>query len=249
MDFEVWSNDKEPDVSYKPALINFPAFEFYKEQAERVADQIRETEVTEENVKKAKEIVANARKITDELSRRRIDIKKEILAGFVDFENKVNEISRIINEADGEVRSQIREIEERERDEKRERIKELWDKRVIQYQIFDLLDDVFDKWIQPKHLNKTTSMKSIESEMVEWLEETEKAIDALKAMDDEYLVEYLSILDFTVAVQNVNSRKDFAEMISENTDHDFATFIVYGKANIKLVEMMLMENEINYRRK
>lgn len=248
MDFEVWAKD-EPDVSFKIAPVKFPAFSFYKKQAESIAEQIRNTPVDEEHIQEAKKVVASARRISDELSRRRIDIKKSIMVEFNDFESQVKEIAAIIDDADSDVRSKIRELEEIERDQKKEKIRQIWDKRVCQYQIYNMLPDLFEIWLTPQHLNKTTSLKSVEADLVEWLEGTEKAIDTLKSMDDEYLVEYLGRLDLTEAIKAVNERNEIAAAVSEAEEEETATFIIIGTANIKLTEMLLEESKINFRRK
>ena len=251
MEFEVWDQSK-PDVSYQPATVTFPAFEFYKTQAKLIADEIMNTPVTEENVKQVKQLLADARKVSDGLNRRRIDIKKEILKDYDAFEKQVKELASIIDTADNEVRLMVRELEEAEREQKRAAIEELWEKRISNYKVYDLAPNAFEVWLQPQMLNKSTSMKSIETSMTEWLEDSEKAIDTLKAMDDEYLVEYLGCFDITSAIAAVNSRRELKARITNTEDEDTqntAIFIVTGKKDIKLTESLLTENEINFTRK
>lgn len=248
MEFEVW-NKEEPDVKYNTGMVTFPAFEFYKGQAEQIAKQIKETDVTEENVKDVKKLLADARKVTIALDQRRIAIKKEILRDYNTFESQIKELTSIIDEADNDVRSKVRLMEEKEREVKENTIKELWDKRVSQYQINDYVPTAFNFWLQPSYLNKSTSMKSIEKEMVDWLEATENAINTLKGMDEEYLVEYINCLDLSTAISSVNERSKIREVVSDMSDEETASFIITGKKNIKLVEMLLNENEIEFKRK
>ena len=248
MEYEVW-NKEEPDVKYSTGLVAFPAFEFYKTQAQRIAEQIKETVVTEENAKDIKKLLADARKVTTSLDQRRIAIKKEILKDYDEFESQIKELTEIINEADNDVRSKVRLMEEQEREVKKEAIKELWDKRIVQYQISDLCPEAFDHFLIPSYLNKTMSMKNVEKEMVTWLEDTEKAINTLKGMDDEYLVEYIGCLDMATAINAVNERTKIRETIGETSEEDTAIFVITGKKNIKLVEMLLNENEIDFIRK
>jgi len=248
MQFEVWDKSK-PDVSFDPAHVTFPTFEFYKEQAHKIADQVKNTEVTEDNIKEVKLLLADARKVSDGLSRRRIDIKKEILKEFDAFEKQVKELASIIDEADSELRGKVRMLEEAERNRKLKDIEDLWGKRAGAYQIFDLAPTAFDMWMEPQMLNKSTSMKAIETNMVEWLEDSEKAINTLKAMDDEYLVEYLGCFDLAGAINAVNNRKELKSRITKTPDEDTrekAVFTVYGKKDIKLTETLLTENEIEF---
>lgn len=247
MDFKVW-DPSQPDVSFQPAKVTFPAFEFYKTQARQIAEYIRSVEVTESNVKEVKKELAQARKITDELSRRRIAIKKEILAEFDEFETEVKDLSGVISEAEKELRGKVHQLEEMEREKKEEKIRELWEKRACQYQIYDLLPNAFNRWMLPQYLNKTVTMKSIEKEMIDWLENTEAEIETLRAMDDEYLVEYLGTLDMTQAIRAVNERNDIRDAIAESTyeENETATFIITGDKDIKLTELLLKNNNINY---
>lgn len=250
MQFEIWDQSK-PDVSFTPASVTFPAFEFYRVQAQRIADEILNTEVTEENIADVKKLLADARKVTDGLNQRRIEIKKEILRDYEDFEDQVKTLALIISDADHEVRAMVRQLDEAERDKKKEVIRELWNKRVTGYQIGDLAPNAFDTWLSPHMLNKSTSMKAVETDMVEWLEASEKAIDTLKSMDDEYLVEYLGCFDFASAVAAVNNRNEMRTLITNTKDEDTeekAIFVVYGKKDIKLTESLLNENEIEYQR-
>lgn len=250
MQFEIWDQSK-PDVSFTPASVTFPAFEFYRVQAQRIADEILNTEVTEENVADVKKLLADARKVTDGLNKRRVEIKREILKDFDDFEDQVKTLALIISDADNEVRAMVRQLDEEERNKKEEAIRELWQKRVTGYQIGDLAPDAFNAWLTPQMLNKSTSMKAVETDMVEWLEASEKAIDTLKSMDDEYLVEYLGCFDFTSAVAIVNNRNEMRARITNTKDEDTeekALFVVYGKKDIKLTESLLNENEIEYQR-
>lgn len=246
--FEVWDPDM-PDVAFKPAQIMFPAYEFYKEQAERIAEYVSGIEPTEENVKEVKKTLAQSRKLVKALSDRRIQIKKDLLQDFSKFETQVKEISGIIDEADATVRDKVRELEEAERESKRLAILDLWNKRISGYRIDGLIPDLFDLWLQPRHLNATTTMKTIETEMVEFLEQTEQDMNALDAFDDEYRVEYLGTLNLAEAIAAVKHREEVLESFrgeQEEETEETATFIIRGKKNIKLAEMILTENDIEY---
>lgn len=240
------------DVIFQKAPITFPAFEYYKEQATMMADYINSIELTEDNVQDVKKDLASVRKVTDELSRRRIAIKKTILEDFDVFESEVKELSKIISEAESHLRTKLKELEEQERKNKEAAILETWNKRASLYQICSLLPDAFHTWLTPQHLNKSTSMKKIESDMTEWLEKTEKEITMLRSMDNEYLVEYLSTLDMSEAIDAVNRRNEIREVVSEPEPEETeptATFIIKGEKEIKLAELILKENNIEFIRR
>ena len=248
-EFELWDPAKGPDVSYSIAPVSFPAYEVCKQQAEAVADYIGSLELTEENVKEVKENLAKCRKVTEALTRRRIDIKKQILQEYEDFDRKVKELVFIVDNADSALRAKVREMEERERQEKKEQIRALWEKRSPMYRITEICDGAFEKFIAPKHLNKTTTMKAVEKSMVLWLEKTEKDLEILGEMGAEYEAEYTSCFDLAKSITAVNERQAMIETVKkEDTAAEAAaTFRIYGTANIALARMLFEKNEVNYK--
>ena len=116
-------------ITYAPATIEFNEFGEYKRRAMEVAEYISSITLTEDNVKEVKGTLADARKLVNALEDRRKAIKKEVMAPYKVFESQVKEITGIIDEADAQLRAQLREMEEREREEKQKTLQQLWDGR------------------------------------------------------------------------------------------------------------------------
>lgn len=252
---QLW-DPSQPDVTCNKALVKFPAFEHYKQQAQQIAGYINSIVLTDDNVKDVKKDLAAARKITDGLDKKRIQIKNAILEEYVGFESQVKELQGIIKEAESTLRIKVREMEEEERQAKKAQIREIWDKRYPLYEISQYLtpDDAFRSWITPQHLNKSTSIKSIEKEMVEWLEATDKDVSTVKSMGDDYLIEYIGCLNLPDAISAVNLRNEIKMEIEQGeyeeiTSETTATFIITGDKNIKLTELLLKDNDIEYRKR
>ena len=245
--------EKENDVTYEVPQVNFPAYEEYKEKAYAVAEHIYGMEPTEENIKETKATLAKARKLTDRLNRARIDMKKEILKNYTVFESQVKEIVGIIDDADKEIRNKVKDMEEAERQKKKAAIYELWLKRMPAYD-YDLLNAVlpnaFDRWLTPKHLNKSTSMKAVETDMTAWIQKTVTEISTLKDMGDDYLEAYSYTGDMATAIKQVQQREDFLDTMhglkSEDVEEMSQTFVVYGEDNISKAEDLLRRNEIKF---
>ena len=244
--------ERENDVTYEVPQVNFPAYEEYKEKAYAVAEYIYGMEATEENIKETKATLAKARKLTDKLNRARIDMKKEILRNYTTFEAQAKEIVGIIDDADKEIRAKVKDMEEAERQKKKAAIYELWLKRIPAYD-YDLLNTVlpnaFDRWLTPKHLNKSTSMKSIEAEMTAWLQKTLTEIGTLRDMGDDYLEAYSYTGDMAAAIKQVQQREDFLDTMHGLKDEDLEemsqTFVVYGD-DISKTEDLLRRNNIKF---
>ena len=245
--------EKQNDVTYDIPQVNFPAYEEYKEKAYAVAEYIYNMEPTEENIKETKATLAKARKLTDKLNRARIDMKKAILQNYTTFEQQVKEITGIIDDADKEIRAKVKDMEEAERQRKKEAIHELWLKRIPAYD-YDLLNAVlpnaFDRWLTPKHLNKSTSMKSIETDMTTWIQKTLTDIETAKSMGDDYVEAYAWTGDLAKAIAEVHRREDALDAIHGLMDPDeeepSQTFVVYGWDNISKAEDLLRRNEIKF---
>ena len=60
----------------------------------------------------------------------------------------------------------------------------------------------FEDFASPKHFNKTTSIDSVEKEMIEFLEHTQKDINVIKTMDNskEIVSAYLGRYDLAEAI-------------------------------------------------
>lgn len=244
--------ERENDITYQIPQVNFPAFEDYKQQAEAVSSYIRSLPVTQENIKVVKVELAKARKLTDRLNRSRIDIKKAILSQYTVFESQVKELCDIVGEADEELRDKVRQLEELERKCKMSEIEELWDKRVAQYdQITKYFPCALDLWFQPQFLNKTYSMKRIEDDMRDWLEECDNNIRIASKMGEDYLYEYTVTGNLAEAIELVQKREQWeSELEDEDPEEEIPVqiFVVSGEKDIKLAEMLLKENNINYKK-
>ena len=253
MDDVMIRDEQNPDVQYQVAKVTFDSFPEYKDKCLLIAEHIRNTEVTEDNLPEVKKELAAARKITDELNSRKVQIKKIIFADYTVFEGEVKELKGIIDSAESELRVKVNDLEDKARDQKKADIKDIFEKRIGQYQIGTLIPDAFDRWWHEDLANKSKSMKAVEADMVDWLEGTEKDITTLKGMDKEVLVEYLDTLDLASAIQIVNARKARRQAVKAQPDdtvpeEQVAVFRVYGQKDIALAEMLLKDNNINFRK-
>lgn len=239
------------DIRYKTGVVNFNNYETYVKQAKKIASYIDSVELTEDNIKQCKNDLADARKVVKALDRVRIDIKKALLVPYDDFEKQVKCLQKIIDDADSKLRSQVKEIEEKEREDKKMRIKEVFDKRIAMYDIADYFDDPFEMFLVPQYLNKTMSLVKVEKEMTMWLEHMQKDIDIIKIMDDADMImaDYIMTLDISEAIERNVRRKNISQVIKSDEAEETATFIVKGTANIKLTEILLKQNGVNFIKK
>jgi Protein of unknown function (DUF1351) len=245
-------NDLSINISQivvKPGQVLFNDFETVKNQALTLSEYIAKVEVTEENVQTSKKMLAAVNGRITEMEKRRIAIKKEILEPYDVFEKQVKEIVNIVKEADGTVRTQVKSLEEKEREQKQEIIREIFEKRIKQYNFGELFG--FDSFISSKHLNKSTSLNTVEMEMVKWLEKIEsdlKVIDTLPNRD-KILTEYLDTKDVAVAIRIVNEYEERMKKVAQvkpPVKESKTTFTVtlFDEKDLLLVEMFMQQHNI-----
>ena len=120
-------------VEFTPVKVDFKDYEYIKSSAERLNIELKGREVTEDNVQESKKLVAEVRKQFNALDQMRKDTEKEVMAEFNVFKDQVKEIGSIIGEGEDVVRSQIRELDDTQREAKREKVKELWEDHAGRY--------------------------------------------------------------------------------------------------------------------
>lgn len=141
-----------------PEKISFNYEELKAELTEKVA--FYETLVyTDDQVKDAKADRATLNKLKKTLNDERIRREKEYMQPFNEFKAQVNEIIGIIDKPIAVIDKQVKEFEDQKKANKQKDIEELF--ASIGFQSFVTLEKIWD----PKWLNASVSMKSIEEQM------------------------------------------------------------------------------------
>lgn len=237
------------DITVVSGLVRFDQYETYKKQALDVAEYVKSIKVNDENVKDAKKLLAKVNKSIKSLEDRRIEIKKEMLIPYQEFETQIKEIVGIVKEADEIVRGQVKVLEEIERDIKREKLEEIWDVRT---EMYDFGFVMFQEFIEPRHLNKTVTISTVEAEMVEFLERVQKDLGVIEHLPNknDVLLEYMDCLDLTVALaltQAADVKKREVEKIYKDDVKEEYAFKVFSEKDMQLVELLLQQNKIEYK--
>jgi len=244
-------NDNQ--IMVVPGFVDFLGYETLKKQAIELAEQVSQIEVSDENVQYSKKLLATVNKRVKEIEDRRIAIKKEMLLPYSVFEKQVKEIVEIVNRANDVVRVQLKELEEKERDEKELFLKDIFNKRMQHYSFGDIFK--FEHFINQKHLNKTTSIKSTEEEMTQWLEKKELDLGVINSLPNakDVLAEYFDTNDLSVALKIINEREERekkAETIVQQTGQAVVktsfSIALFSEKDLLLVTMFMDNNKIKY---
>lgn len=197
-----------------PEQITFNYEELRNELTEKVS--MYETLVyTDEQIKEAKEDKANLNKLKKALNDERIALEKKYMQPFETFKAQVNDIIRIIDKPIAVIDKQVKEFEQKEKDEKLETIKELF--ASVGFQPFVNLEMIFDnKW-----LNKTFSMKKIEDAMKERMFQIGNDVKTLNDLSEfgfEALEIYKTTLDINRALAEGRKLADIQKKKKEQQE-------------------------------
>lgn len=179
-----------------PEVIDFN-FEELKEEITNKSALYKNMVYTDETIKDAKSDRALLNKFKTALEDKRKEVKKQCLEPYNQFEKQIKELVAIINEPVKLIGEQITEFEDREKAEKHEQIIELFNK--AGFQSFVTLEQIYD----PKWLNKSVSLKSIEEELtntVYRIGHDVTTINSLKEYSFEALEHYKKTLDLAGAI-------------------------------------------------
>lgn len=243
---------KIENIEVVQGIIKFPEYKKLKKEAADVAEFVKNIKVDEENIKESKKLLAAINKSISKLEDKRKAVKSEIIKPYTDFETQVKEIVTIVKNADEIVRTQVKDLEEEERQKKAEDLREIWNLRIEQYDFAKVIS--FDNWLIPKHLNKTASFTKVEDEMVEFLEKCERDIEILSTMEDseDLILEYKKYNDVSIAIRNVKIRKEekkkTEEIIGQEKTKKTYLIKIFNEKDLKMTELLLKENEINFER-
>ena len=143
-----------------PEQITFNYEELKQELTEKVS--MYETLVyTDEQIKEAKVDKASLNKLKKALNDERIRREKEYMKPFDDFKAKINEIIDIIDKPVALIDKQVKEYEIKQRQAKKEQIKELWSEMDVPEGL--LLADVFED----RMLNVSYGMNHVKQKMLD----------------------------------------------------------------------------------
>ena len=174
----------EVQISRNNGTIDFN-FEDLKEALTAELELYKNLVFTVDTKADAKKTVAELRKLKKQISDKRIEVKKLYMQPYTDFEAKVKELDKLINEPIAYISEQIDAFEQKRIEEKRELINEIYLELVSEREDiagYAELNRVYDsKWE-----NASTSKKTIQEAITSYLDSVDNDIAAIESMESEY---------------------------------------------------------------
>ena len=191
-----------------PEAISFN-FEELKTGIQTKAEQYTKLVYTDDNIKAAKEDRADLNRLKKALNDERLRLQREYMKPFDGFKKQIDEIISIIDKPVLAIDRQIKEFEQIKQDEKRAAIEEMFND--MQFPEFVKLDEkIFD----PRWLNATASMKSIEESLLKTKEDIIRNCQTLAGLptySHEAVIYYQKTLDVTGALAKVRELTEIEE--------------------------------------
>jgi hypothetical protein len=196
----------KPYEQIKPIEFNY---EELKTQLLTKLDDYKHLQYTSDQIQAAKTDRANLNSLKKALNDERIRREKEFLEPFNTFKAQIRELCDLIDEPVKLIDAQIKEVENREKEEKREQCRKIFDDMASFPGKPDWLQ--FEQIFNEKWLNKTCSIKSITDEIVEKLKKIAADITVLSELEYSFeaIEEYKRSLDVSAAM---NEGKRIAEI-------------------------------------
>ena len=250
----------QEDIKVEVGTIKFDGFPTLLLSVERLVEKMKTVEVTEENVKESKQLVARVRKEVDALNDERKRGERFYLSPLDDFKRGIKEVGDLIKEAEESVRSQVRTLDEIEREVKYHDVEMLFDLRVKAHDIKGMFD--FTDFYRREFTNKTYPLSKVESEMVEWLGKIESDLNFLSEQPEaaKVLAEYKDTKDVALAIKHIEEQNKYYSELEKRMQHvvtvsnpDFVStkqefkFTVFGENDAKVLREFLGTTGIKFR--
>ena len=250
----------QEDIKVEVGTIKFDGFPTLRLSVERLVEKMKTVEVTEENVKESKQLVARVRKEVDSLNDERKRVERFYLSPLDDFKRGIKEVGDLIKEAEESVRSQVRTLDEIEREVKYHDVQMLFDLCVKAYDLKGMFD--FTDFYRREFTNKTYTLSKVESEMVEWLGKIESDLNFLSEQPEaaKVLAEYKDTKDVALAIKHVEEQNKYYSELEKRMQHvvtvsnpDFVStkqefkFTVFGENDAIVLREFLATTRIKFR--
>lgn len=196
-------NELQVKVDQVPGQINFN-YEEIQENLSQMMDLYKDAVVTEENKAASKKEVAALRRIKKAIDDSRKEVKQECLKPYQDFEAKAVALMSLVDEPILMIDKQVKEFDEKQRVEKRQKIREAYDGMIGN--LVEYLS--FERAYESKWETTSVSLKKAKEELQAVISSVQMAVETISAMQSDATQEALDIykrtLDMTAAIQHIN---------------------------------------------
>lgn len=150
-----------------PAKINFEGVNELYDEIKKLSEHMQNVEVTEENIKESKALLARVRKEWNKLDGQRRVIKSQVLEPYDELDATLKDMKAILEAGESNIATQLAEIREAEKQEAIAELKQMFDSKHLAYNAPKWLS--FEKFLTPNmtlvnnkntsHIKKVTALR------------------------------------------------------------------------------------------
>lgn len=194
-------------------------FEDLKAEISEKAEVYMNLVYSDEQMKEAKKDRADLNRFKKALNAKRIEVKKQVMDPYMDFEEKIKELTGIVDRAVTNIDGQIKGYEKGLREEKLKKVKDIYSECIGDLQRMIPFEKVF----KDSYLNAGTTLKSIREEMTAVYEKVDREMKLITADNSPYVQSmrqvYKDTLDFSLAMQKKQELEE-AEQLRIKTEEE-----------------------------
>ena len=178
---------------------------------------------TEETRPEARKAVANLRKLKKSMNDKKLEVKKNFMVPYTDFEAQVKELDKLIDEPINFIRGQIEEFERKRVEERKKLISDIYTEIITEHDTvaeYLPLQRIYDsKWE-----NSTTTKKTIKEGIMKHVEHVEKDLATIRSMESEFedkgIAKYKTTLELSDALTTMNQYQKQKEDILRRQEEE-----------------------------
>lgn len=197
-------NELQVIVNQNLGTIDFN-FEEIKADVSQMVSAYEGATFHEETAVSAKGEVATLRKIQKAIESKRIEVKKDCLKPYDEFEKKTKELVALIEVPIVAIETQVKAFEEAEKARKREDIRAAYNELIGDMKEFIPLEKIYN----PKWENKSVTITAVRSDLDVVISSTSVAVSTISGMDSEAvakaLAQFKADLNLSNAIAYINN--------------------------------------------
>lgn len=157
-------------------------FEDLKAEIATTSKEYETSVYTDDTIKAAKVDRAKLNKFVDALNSKRTEVRKALLKPDEQFGQEIKELTGIVQKAIDNIDTQVKDYEQRQRDEKTAKVREFYDENV--HDLASVLP--FDKVFKTEYANASTTMKSIKEDILALIQKVDEGLAIINEVDSKY---------------------------------------------------------------
>lgn len=201
-----------PVVTYTAGSIT-ANFQPFTEAMKMAVEEYRNKNYTENDLTLAKSDRATLNKVKKAINDKKIEIKKEFMKPYDEFEKNVKDVISIIDNTASDIDAVVKHAEEKQKEAKKQQILETWE--LLNPPVNSIESFWSDRW-----LNKTYSIEKIRLELVEICDRIRKETAYIMDMNDEQAKTDLLNLYTTCNYNLTEAQMKYAEIQRKKAERE-----------------------------